>query len=251
MDSNELIDILSKTESDKIQERQNSLIPKNLEESKKEESINPHANINQKYFKKEGEILNSNEPTKEINIECQSPKEFENLDSIININDFRLILEKTERVVDVSPLNEKFEDKKEEMQNDENKQDSNNNQISISNKVNNNIDNDISISNAQKMMDKTQEHNINEDIIKNQVEEFKNDIIQNPVNEIPSDIKTTDLTEMQEYKLYYNYLNLHMVKVAKYLEKDIIIICNEIKNEEPNFFYQAHYIFIRYKLYKF
>ena len=81
----------------------------------------------------------------------------------------------------------------------------------------------------------------NDVIMENQIEEPKVDKVQNPANEIPSDIKTTDLTDMQEYKLYYNYIDLHMIRVAKYLEKQIILICNEVKNEEPNFFFQAHF----------
>ena len=46
---------------------------------------------------------------------------------------------------------------------------------------------------------------------------------------------------MQEYKLYYNCKDLHMIRITKYLEKEIIIICNEVKTEEPNFYFQAHY----------
>ena len=149
-------------------------------------------------------------------------------------------MEKTERVVDIIPVQEQIEIKKEEKKQNDKKDFSNNNSSSITKEVsdNNNI---LPISNDQAKMIKPLEQSDNRSVIENKTEETKLGIVQNPANEIPSDIKTTDLTEIQEYKLFYNYLEPHMTRVAKYLEKEIIIICNELKNEEPNFFYQAHY----------
>ena len=95
--------------------------------------------------------------------------------------------------------------------------------------------------NPQSNDPNSQNKNTEDVIMENQTEEPKIDKVQNQANEIPSDIKTTDLTDMQEYKLYYNYIDLYMVRVAKYLDKEIILLGNEVKNEEPNFFFQTHY----------
>ena len=232
-DSKVFQEILIQNDKDKIIDNQDSSLATNFEENKKLDQINPKET-------KEVDDSNSKELTDIINKEYHSSNESENVNSTMNVAEFKLIMEKTERVVDVIPSQEQIEVKKEEIKQTNEKDFSNNNPSSISIEVSNN-NNNIPISKDQEIMIKPEEQRDNGSIIENKAEKTKVGAIQNPANEIPKDIKITDLTEMQEYKLYYNYLEPHMIRVAKYLEKEIIIICNEIKNEEPNFFYQAHY----------
>ena len=237
-----------------MKQNEENKIQNDMNEKHCEKNINDKSKQEEKSESNEIEEMNSKILSDTINKEFQASNDDGNLNSSLDIKEFKKLMENLEGVEDVNPIQNNPEDKKEEVKIEEEKDEEKlldetkglqteeiKYKSSSLEEESNVVIYDFFPRTKHNSSNYARFKKYNDAFMEYQIKDEKVDKVQNPSNEIPGDIKTTDLTEMQEYKLYYNYTDLYMIRVAKYLEKEIILICNEVKTEEPNFFFQAHY----------